>query len=738
MALRIRKPDYSTAPDLKTSLYRWYIGRVKKLILTRKRTLQATGLVLTSILALLILAARAGGADMNLLLVTVDTLRPDRLSCYSPKHLETPRIDALAAKGVLFERAFAHDPITLASHANILLGMTSLAHGVSDNSLSIVAPDNLTLAELLKGRGFATGAFVSAFPLDSRFGLDQGFDVYDDSYPAKPTSEGLFSERPAEKTITAALKWLSDKKGPWFCWIHVWDPHAPYAAPEPYASRFKDKPYAGEVAYVDAELGRLLDELGQKGMIGQTVVVLTADHGESLGEHGEMTHGYFAYNSTLCVPLVISAPGAKAARVKDYVSHVDIFPTVCDLLAVDKPSSLHGDSLAPFLKGKTRKARPIYFEALEAYLNRGWAPLRGVIENGKKYIDSPIPELYDLENDFGEAKNLAAAGNLPPYNKRLQEVMKLGASTLTARAGRQTTDRETLERLQSLGYAASRVTQLKSSYGPEDDLKTLLPLEQKVGLASQLKKQGRLAESVRLLEDIIKERKDFAKAYDQLFEIYRSQGLIDDALQVFERAFAANADTYLFISGYGLALVKNGRYQKGVEILEKSLSLFDQDAEVWNCLGVAYGKMGDFEKAGEDFGRALALAPDDAIFNDNVGTFYVTKALKTRNLESARQSLAFFEKAIAADPTLASVYNGLAGALRLLDRRDEAIASWEKAVEFDPNFDLPVFNLAVAYLEKGNKAKALEYCQKYLLVRGNNITLEERREIDSLIQKCKG
>jgi tetratricopeptide (TPR) repeat protein len=153
---------------------------------------------------------------------------------------------------------------------------------------------------------------------------------------------------------------------------------------------------------------------------------------------------------------------------------------------------------------------------------------------------------------------------------------------------------------------------------------------------------------------------------------------------------------------------------------------------------VAYGKMGDFEKAGEDFGRALTLAPDDAIFNDNVGTFYVTKALKTRNLESARQSLAFFEKAIAADPALASVYNGQAGALRILDRRDEAIASWEKAVELDPNFDMAIFNLAVAYLEKGNKAKALEYCQKYLLVRGNNITLEERREINSLIQKCKG
>jgi len=703
-----------------------------------KRTIPATGLVFTSLLGLLAFTARAGGADLNFLLVTIDTLRPDRLSCYSPKYLETPRIDGLAAKGILFERAFAHDPITLPSHANILLGMTSLAHGVCENSLSVVAPDYLTLAEFLKSRGYATGAFVSAFPLDSRFGLNQGFDVYDDSYPAKPTSEGLFPERPAGKTITAALQWLSDRKGKWFCWIHLWDPHAPYAPPEPYASRFKDAPYAGEVAYVDAELGRLLDELGQKGMTGQTVVVLTADHGESLGEHGEMTHGYFAYNSTLWVPLVVSAPGAKAARVKDYVSHVDIFPTVCDLLTVDKPSSLQGESLAPFLRGKTRKARPIYFESLDAYLNRGWAPVRGVIENGKKYIESPIPELYDLESDFGEEKNLTAAANLPPYVKRLQEVMELGASPLLTQAGRQTTDRETKERLRSLGYTASRAAQTKASYGPEDDLKTLLSFEQKADLASQLQKQGRLAESVRLLEDIIKERKDFGKAYDQLFEIYRSQGLLDDGLQVLQRAFTANPGNYLIVSGYGIALVKNGKDRKGAEILEKALGLYDLDATAWNSLGVAYGKTGDFEKAREAFARTLALAPDDALFNDNIGSFYVTVAMKTKSQEAARQSVGCFEKAVAADPTLASAYNGLGGALRILGRNDEAIKNWEKAVELDPSFAFAAYNLAVAYLEKGDKVKALEYCQKYLLIRGRNITPEELKEINVLIQKCKG
>jgi tetratricopeptide (TPR) repeat protein len=703
-----------------------------------RRSFRAAALISATFAGLLACAAGAAAADINFLLVTIDTMRPDRLSCYSPKYLKTPQIDGLAAKGVLFERAFAHDPETLPSHTNILVGMTPLAHGVSENSKSIVAPEFLTLTEHLKGRGYATGAFVSAFPLDFRFGLNQGFDVYDDRYPAKVPGGYLISERRAATTIEAAVQWLSTQKGKWFCWIHLWDPHDPYTPPEPFLTQYRDDPYSGEVAYVDSELGVLFGELEKRQLMAKTLVILTGDHGESLGDHGETYHGYFAYNSTLWVPLIISAPGVKPARVKDHVSHVDIFPTVCDVLELEKPPSLQGDSLLPLLRAKSRRPRPIYFEALEAYLNRGWAPVRGVIENGKKYIDSPIPELYDLENDFDEAKNLAAAESLPPYQKRLQEVMKLGAAPLTARAGRRTADRETMERLRSLGYTASRMTQLKSSYGPGDDLKTLLPLEQKVGLATQLRKQGRFAESVRLLEEVLKERKDFAKAYDQLVEIYRSQGLIDDALQVFERAYTANPGNFLFISAYGVALVKHGRYQKGAEILERSLGLYEQDAEVWNSLGVAYGNLGDPEKARENFGRALAMAPTDAIFNDNIGTLYVTMAVKTKNPELARQSIAFFEKAIADDPTLASVYNGLAGAQRILDERDEAITNWEKAVALDPNFDMAIFNLALAYLEKGDKAKALENCQKYLLVKGKNITLEERREIDSLIKKCKG
>jgi len=675
-------------------------------------------------------------ADTNLLLITIDTLRPDRLSCYGSKYVQTPRMDALAARGVLFERAFAHDPITLPSHTNILLGLTSLVHGVNENVKSVVSKEFVTLAEALKKKGYATGAFVSAFPLDSRFGLNRGFDIYDDHYPSRLAPGLDYAERKAEKTIAAALAWLSLQKGKWFCWVHLWDPHAPYSPPEPYAGRFSRDPYSGEVAYVDAELGKLLDTVDKKGWRGKTLIILTGDHGESLGEHGEQTHSYFAYNSTIWVPLIISGPGQKASRVRADVSHVDIFPTVCDVLGIEKPAALQGNSLEPFLNGKARKAATIYFEAMEANLSSGWAPLRGIIEGGKKYIDSPIPELYDLEKDFEERTNIAEQADLARYQKRLAEVMK-AATSKPGSQGVRKIDRETRDKLRTLGYVVAPFVQSQKSYGPEDDLKRLLPLMHKLEKAAQLEQQGKPAESAQLLEDVIQARKDFATAYDHLFRVYRSQGQTEKALRVLERGADANPGKYGFVSGYGIALVKEGRFKQGAEALERALGLFDQEAEVWNSLGVACWKLGDFERALKHLKQALSLDPNDAIYNDNIGSLYVVMSLKSKNQDELQKALGYFQTSIARDPSLASAYNGLAGAYSLMGKMAEAISNWEKALGLDPKFDYPAFNLALAYLEKGDKARALEYCRRYIAIKGNNMSAQERQEIESLIQRCK-
>jgi arylsulfatase A-like enzyme/Flp pilus assembly protein TadD len=676
-------------------------------------------------------------ASINVLLITVDTIRPDRFSCYSPKYLKTPHIDRLAAQGAIFERAVAHNPLTLPSHVNIFLGTTPFYHGVHQNSNSIVAEDFLTLAEYLKSKEYSTAAFIGAFSLDSRFGLTQGFDVYDDSYPSKPSVEYLYPERKAEKVINKALDWIEEQDTPWFAWVHIWDPHVPYEPPEPFRTQFKDDLYSGEVAYVDSELGKMFDYLTEHNMMDKTLIVLTGDHGESLEEHGELTHGYFAYNSTLWVPLIFAGPGVSAIRIDEYVSHVDIFPTVCDILDMEKPPFLQGVSIVPLMRGKKIKERAIYFESLEPYFNRGWAPLRGYIEEGKKFIDSPLPEFYDLANDFDEKNNLVQEIDLDKYRIKLKNMRETFSSPQKAQR-LQKIDREALEKLGSLGYIVSPVSRLKESYGPEDDLKTLLPIQQKHSNAMILyNTEGRIAESVKLLSDVIEERKDFSKAYFDLARIYRDQRMIQDAIDVMERGLKNIPEDYSIISGYGIFLVQEGMLDKGIELLERALTLIDFDPDVWINLGIAFWQKGEYQKALENYEKALYLDHNDAVIFNNLGTLYLSMYMQTKKREDHLRSIENFQKAVELDPAFASAYNGLGSAHKVVGQNDEAIKAWEKSVELNPDLNFPVYNLGLAYLEKGDKLQALKYFEKYLFLKKNTISLEERRMIEDLIQQCK-
>ncbi|MGB2843357.1 MAG: sulfatase, partial [Candidatus Aminicenantaceae bacterium] len=387
----------------------------------------------------------------NLLLITIDTLRADRLSCYNPAHVKTPNIDGLASKGVLFTRAFAHTTTTLPSHTNILLGTTPLFHGVHDNINFNIKEKFLTLAEHLKEKGYSTGAFVGASPLDSRFGLDQGFDVYDDDFLPVGAPKLTSGERKGEIVVNNALKWLEGQQGLWFLWIHLFDPHYPYEPPEPFLTQYRDKTYDGEVAYIDFILGKLFQYIQVNKLFEKTKVIFTSDHGESLGEHGEPTHGTFAYNSTLWIPLIITIPKIKPNKVYQFVSHIDIFPTVCEALGIEAPSFLQGVSLMPLIRGENWPTRLFYFESLEAYYNFGWAPLRGYINGKEKFIDSPIPELYELSLDFGENNNLANDNNLGKYKENLNKITKRHSNPDKINA-RNKLDKNTLEKLRSLGY----------------------------------------------------------------------------------------------------------------------------------------------------------------------------------------------------------------------------------------------------------------------------------------------
>ncbi|PYQ21434.1 MAG: hypothetical protein DMF81_15400, partial [Acidobacteria bacterium] len=311
---------------------------------------------------------------LDVLLITIDTLRADALGCYGNRDVETPWIDRLARAGVRFEQAHAQNVVTLPSHANILSGRYPLDHGVRDNSGFRFPAGPDTMATLLKRAGYRTGAFVSAFPLDSRFGLDRGFDVYDDQLgDPEARTAFLMQERPGGRTRDAARTWQAAQGGAkTFTWLHLYEPHFPYAPPEPYASRYASSLYHGEVAYEDSILEPVLEPLLSAGKAGHTLVILTGDHGEGLGEHGEKTHGIFAYETTLHIPLIIYAPAILDARVvKERVRHIDVLPTVLDALGLEAPAGLPGRSLLPLASGRGASPAPSYFEALSSSVNRG-------------------------------------------------------------------------------------------------------------------------------------------------------------------------------------------------------------------------------------------------------------------------------------------------------------------------------------------------------------------------------
>lgn len=676
-------------------------------------------------------------APKNLLLITIDTLRPDRLSCYGSTYLKTPVIDRLASGGVLFERAFAHTPITLPSHANILLGLTPLFHGVSDNGKSRVGAEFLTLAEHLKAKGFATGAFIGAFPLDSRFGLAQGFDVYDDHFPTRAANPAAYSERKAEEVLAAAQAWLSGRTGKWFCWIHLWDPHAPYRAPEPYGTRFKDDPYSGEAAYVDNFLGLFFDFMKTKNLRDDTLIALTADHGESLGEHGEMTHSFFAYNSTIHVPLIIAGPGIPSLRTSQPAGHIDIFPTLCRALGIQAPPGLQGLPLQPAWEGKTLPARPIYFEALDAHLNSGCAPLYGHIEGGWKFMDSPIPELYDLNRDFEEAKNLIPGTDPAPYLEKMKALVSKLEST-TAHSGTRTLDRETRDRLRSLGYIVGSGGPDKKSYGPEDDLKRFLPFQQKLEQAFVMTAGEDQKAGIALLEEIILDRPDFIAAYTFLAQALIADGRTGDALRALDAGYRANTENYEILKSYGTALLQFGQGDPSIGILEKALGIIDDDPEVWDCLGLAYFGRRDYAKALEYYEKAIDLDPTFAFAHSNVGLVYIIRPSdKDRRPEDLRKALESLNRAVALDPTLAAAYRNLGLVLRELGRTVEATAAWEKALNLDPADGFTTLRLASAFLEAGRDEQALKTLERYLRLPDSARSPADSAKARDLLEKIR-
>ncbi len=647
---------------------------------------------------------------LSVLLVSVDTLRADALGCYGRANAGTPWIDRLAAEGVRFETAHAHNVVTLPSHANLLSGQYPLHHGVRDNTGFRFPADRPTLATRLREKGWRTGAFLSAFPLDSRFGLDRGFEVYDDRLGGAETSAAfLVPERRGSETVRAAVRWIESVRGQRFLgFVHLYEPHFPYEPPQPFATRFRGEPYQGEVAATDASLESLLAPLAEAGARARTLVVFTSDHGESLGEHGETTHGVFAYEATLRVPLVLWAPGLLTPRVVSTpVRHIDVLPTLLDAVGLEVPADLPGRSLLPVIAAAGGPAPGSYLEALSSSLNRGWAPLHGTIHEGLKYVDLPLPELYDLREDPGERRNLAATR--PQDLERMRALLaRLRADDLGV-GSRVREEEATLERLRALGYVAGGGVAAKERYTEDDDPKTLIEIDTRIRDVVTLFRAGDFDGAIALCLETIRRRPDMPLSYLQLAYLERRRGRLDAAVLATRKAVDLRPLDAESVSLHAIYLTEAGRPAEALAFLGPYANNVTPDLDVLTALGMAQARTGRPEEALATFARARKLDPSNAMVLVNAGTVHLMAGDRAR----ARQA---FEAALDVDEGLARAQNSLGVIAVAEGRLPEAIARWQNAVALDPGDYQTLFNLGTSLRRMGRDAEARPYLEGYLRV----------------------
>lgn len=640
--------------------------------------------------------------DRNILFVTIDTLRADALGSYGGRAI-TPNLDHLASHGARFTFAHSHAVVTLVSHASMLTGQYPYEHGIRDNTGYRLRPNEPTMATLLKARGFATGAFIGGFPLDHRFGLNVGFDRYDDKLPGGP--EGSELKRRADLVVKSALSWIDQQHGKWFAWVHVYDPHAPYEPPPEWAERFPSEPYLGEVSWTDEAVGPLFDHVNAESR--PTLVVVTGDHGESLGEHGELTHSIFAYESTLHVPLIVSelgdprAAAEKGRVIETPVRHIDLLPTLLDAAGAPADASLPGASLRTVIDAGRGPDRPSYFEAMTDAVERGWAPLRGVLVGREKYIDLPIVELYDLQTDPHEAHNDA-----PSQPQRVDVMFNmLKMFNVAPPATAQAESAETIDRLRSLGYIGGASTAVREKYTDADDPKRLITLEQTLTKGDEAVKAGQLQQAISLYKAVIAQRPDTEDAYRKVAAVYWRLGDANDAVATLEDALrhgVTQSEVRIKLAQY---LSESGQPAKAVDLLATHEMANDPDALL--VLGNAYQLSGRLPDAERTFTELLAVDPGDALAYQDLGI----AQLQARKYPAAETSL---KLAIEVDPTLGGAYTALGVVFASTNRKSEAIDAWKHAVSLDPSDFNALYDLTVNLVEAGRPDEARPYGERFI------------------------
>jgi arylsulfatase A-like enzyme/Flp pilus assembly protein TadD len=623
----------------------------------------------------------------HILLISIDTCRADHLSCYGYELATTPNIDAVAAEGIVFENVIATVPLTLPSHSSMLTGTVPPYHGVHDNMGFRLPESNLTLAEILSANEFNTAGIISAVVLDSKYGISQGFDTYNDKFEEAHWAVDVSERKGSEATRFALERLEKQKEDKSFLFLHYYDPHYDYVPPEPFASQFPGNPYAGEIAYTDHCIGQVIGKLKELGIYDSTLIIITSDHGEMLGEHGEAGHGYFIYQSAVKVPLIFKLPGrSKAQRVSDIAGSIDIVPTICGMLGIEIPDPVQGKDLSPYFRGKKPGGaeRHLYCESIYA-TQYDANPLLSVVSDRFKYIQTTRPELYDLNLDPAESKNLVE--KQPHLARIMEDKLAQILEESVRKASPDSTmqmDAQMIKKLEGLGYVGISEKDFKFDQS-KDDPKDLIDFHEST-------REGL----------ILVNQRNFKKAIGAL-----------------TRALELNPKRGEAYNNRGHAYIKVGEYDKAIRDLDRAIEMIPGDSTIYNNRGLAYLRKNDYDRAIRDLNRAIELDPKHVDAYDNRGTCYLGK-------ENYKQALRDFDKvlkltrALELNPKRGEAYNNRGLAYIKVGEYDKAIRDLDRAIEMIPGDSTIYNNRGLAYLRKNDYDRAIRDFDKVLKLDPDN------------------
>jgi len=681
--------------------------------------------------------------DLNVLLLTIDTLRADRVG-YSGFNIDTPHLDSLAFGGARFMNAVCQVPLTLPSHASILTGTNPPFHGIKNNGPYYLDEKITTLAEIMKNKGYFTAAFVGAFPVDSQFGLDQGFDIYDDHYNTPEYLKPHGPQRLAEEVFKSAAHWVKknhDEK--FFIWIHYYDPHDPYLPPPPFDKKYPDQPYEGEIAYTDVYVGELIALIKEKNIFHKTLMVIVGDHGEDLFEHKEPGHGIFLYDTTLKVPLIFHCPVSipAAIEINNQVRTVDILPTILEIVKIDIPRFNQGQSLIPLMQGeRIKEAEESYAETYFPLISNGWSELKAIRTDEWKYIQAPKPELYDLKDDSRELNNLFTANNKIALNLKKRLIKLEKETALSQKSSVKELTQEDQEKLRALGYISGKVPEdmgKKKRPDPKDKILVIDHISQGVNFF----RQGHLEEAEKIFLDVRKQDPQNPMVLRSLGNIYQKRKEWDKAIGILKEAIEENSTDVESYHHLAFSYFENKMIDEAIDVTQVVLDLHPNYLKSLLFLASVYKSLKQTEKSLIYLEKAIQVDPNNSAIELEYAEMLVhnkeyKKAIDTLN-NTVRQEPTFhlaylslsslyertgqldlatetLEKAVALEVASSKILNRLGQYLQKTNQFERSVEILRMAINKNPDDPDALNYLGIAYWHFGQYGKAVDFFNKVI------------------------